>query len=185
MQKFLLGLFVILEIGMLSTVAHAEILWSEDFADVSDWRIISDSGGGSTISVSDGLGAMYVDKRNSIAAFAPNLNDANLVPFDPMQSSEYTINWKVDHLTKSVSWDISVDEFDADKEYLDTVWNVYPIKSSTASSGEFSQNLGDKSWDSETAYIIPKATIHTGGRRQTIYFSYMNVERRGKIVKLP
>lgn len=184
MKKFSLGIILILGIGMSAPVAYAEILWSEDFADVSDWRVISDSGGGADITVSEGLGAMYVDKRNSIAAFAPEQNDANLVPFDPMQKSEYTINWKVDHLTKSVSWDISIDEFNVDKEYLDTVWNVYPTKSSTARSGEFSENLREKSWDAKTAYIVPKVTVHTGGKQQTVYFGYMNIERKGKLTRL-
>lgn len=176
MKKLLISLVVILGVGMLASVTHAETLWSEDFSDVSDWGIISDPGGGSTITAVGGQGVMYVDKGDNIAAFGPNQTDANLIPFVPTKRSEYTIKWRVNDLTWSVSWDVAIDVFDVDKEYLDTVWNIYPSMGSAAEKGEFSKNLGEKTWDINTRYIMPKINIHTGDGKQTVYFDYIKVE---------
>lgn len=180
MRKLLVGLVVMLGLGMLVPIACAETVWSEDFSDVSDWGIISDPGAGSTITASGGSGAMYVDKGKNLAAFGPNTTDANLISFIPTKRSEYTIKWRVNDLTWSVSWDVAIDVFDANKQYLDTVWNIYPSMGSTAEKGEFSKNLGEKTWNIYTRYIKPKINIHTGEPAQTVYFDYIKVEQTPK-----
>ncbi len=180
MKQLLVSLIVMIELGMLTPVIHAETLWSEDFSDVGDWEIISDPGGGSSITASGGLGVMYVDKSNNLAAFCPRTTDASLIPFIPAKRSEYTIKWKVDNLTTSVSWDIAIDEFDGNKKFINTVWNAYPKIGSTVETGEFSKNFGEKTWSFKTKYIKPKITIHTGDAAQKVCFDYIKIEKAPK-----
>lgn len=180
MKQFLVSLIVIIGLGMLTPVIHAETLWSEDFSDVGDWEIISDQGGGSSITASDGLAAMYVDKSNNLAAFGPRTTDVSLVPFIPAEKSEYIMKWKVGNLTTSVSWDIAIDEFDENKKFINTIWNIYPKIGSTAETGEFSKNFGEKTWTLKTKYIKPKITIHTGNAAQKVCFDYIKIEKNLK-----
>jgi len=156
---------------------QAENLWTENFPNVKNWTILSDPGEGSTMTSSDGLAALYVDKGKNQAAFAPLQSEATMVAFDPSKASEYTITWKIDHLTASVSWDLAMDELDANRKYISTVWNVYPVKGNCASIGEFSKNLGGFTWKPETRYIAPKIDVFTGDPKQTVYVGYIKIDR--------
>lgn len=189
MRGFLISLAVVLGLVISAPVVRAEVVWSDNFSDVSKWAVIFDPGSGSAIKSSNGLdgmqtgghiymGAMYVDKGSDQAYFAPGPAGANFIPFDPARKSEYTLKWNVAKLTNSVSWDIAVDEFDANKKYIDTVWGVYTA--SNEFGKEFSKNLGNKKWRADTRYIIPKIGIHTGDPGQTAYFSYISVEKSSK-----
>ena len=157
--------------------ARAENLWTESFPNVKNWTIVSDPGEGSTITSSGGLAVLYVDKGKTQAAFAPLQTEATTVAFDPSKASEYTISWKIDHLTTSVSWDLAMDEFDANKKYINTVWNIFPIKGNCVSIGEFSKNLGGYVWKPETRYIAPKIDVYTGDPKQTVYVTYIKIDR--------
>lgn len=204
MKHFLLGLVVILGVGMLTTTAESEtVIWSEDFSSVSDWAVIADQGGGSTITVSNklgtinsekgnsiytgtsnnSLGAMYVDKSNKMSAFVPSETASNLIPFNPLRKSEYLIKWSILSLTDSVSWDIAIDQFNENKQYIDTAWNIYPSMGSTTEKGEFSKNLGEKHWNPSTRYIKPKITVHTGNPAQTVCFGYIKILGEGKLAQ--
>ncbi len=178
MKKILFSLVAMIMFGIFTSAIQAEILWLEDFSDVNDWMVISDPGEGSTITISDNLGAMYIDKDTNVAAFTPVQTETNFIPFDLTKKSKYIIEWKVDHLTDSVSWDIAIDEFDADKQYINTIWNIYPSAGNIAEKGKFSKSLGSKTWNVKTAYIIPKVTIHTGNAKQTVYFTYIKVTKK-------
>lgn len=156
---------------------RAENLWTENFPNVKNWTIVSDPGEGSTITSSDGLAVLYVDKGKNQAAFAPIQTEATMVPFDPSKASEYTITWKIDHLTNSVGWDLAMDELDANRKYINTVWNIYPMKGNCASIGEFSKNLGGYIWKPETRFIAPKIDVFTGDPTQAVYVTYIKIDR--------
>lgn len=169
-------LITVIAIMSFGSYAHAAIIWSEDFSDVSDWGVVHDPGGSSTITSDGSLGAMYVDAGANQAAFAPNQIDANFISFDPTKASDYTLNWDIDSLTWSTSWDIAMDEFASDKSYVGTVWNIYPAAGTTAETGSLSKNLSGFSWNASTAYIIPKVDVYTGDPAQTVYFDSMEVD---------
>lgn len=190
MGKFLVFLAVVVGFILPAQIACAETIWSEDFSDVSDWGVVFDPGGGSGIKHSNGLdgmhsgsnpvfmAALYVDKGGNQAAFAPNPVGSSFIPFDPAKKSEYTLKWKVESLTGSVSWDIAIDEFNANKKYINTIWGV--CTANNEAGKEFSKNLGNKGWSASTRYIIPKISLHSGDAAQTVYISYMSVEKASK-----
>lgn len=173
-------LIIVLGFVMIAPLVWAETIWVENFSDVRGWGIVYNSAGGSTITASGGLGAMYVNAGGAEAAFAPTQVEANFIPFDPTKKSEYTIKWKVDSLTDSVGWDIAIDQFDSKKKFVDTMWNIHPVEGNTAEKGEFSKNLGQKSWSAYTKFIIPKVGVHTGFGAQTVRFDYIKVDRGPK-----
>lgn len=178
MSKFLLALVLVIGCMVSGSAVQAEVIWSEDFSDVGEWGVISDPGGGSTITVVDGLGAMQINEGKNTAAFGPNPVSENFIPFDPGKKDAYAINWKIDKLTDSVSWDIAIDEFDSNQQYINTIWYIYPAKGSTNEKGEFSKSFGNKTWNSKTSYIIPKVTVYSGNGQQTVYFSRLEVIKK-------
>lgn len=175
-MRNLLALIAAIAIMSFAPSTQAAIVWSEDFSDVSDWGVVYDPDGGSTITASGGLGAMYIDKASSQAAFAPNQTDANFISFDPTNASDYTLYWDVDSLTGSVGWDIAMDQFNSGKSHLSTIWNIYPESGNCGETGELSKNLSGFGWDSSTAYIIPKVSVHTGEAAQTAYFDSIEMD---------
>lgn len=174
MKRFLVSITLI-AVMTIGSYTQAATLWSEDFSDVSDWGIVYAQHYGSSISASGGLGRLYVDAPNSVAAFAPNTIDANLIPFDTTKKSEYTLNWIVDDLTYSISWDIALDEYDLSKTYISTSWGIYGT--STNEKGAFAQNLGSKTFNADTAYVKPKVTVHTGAVAQSVYLDNMSMDQ--------
>lgn len=87
-----------------TAAARATIItiWSEDFSDVSDWQVIADPGGGSTITSDGNLGQLYVNAGGNLAAFGPKTDGSSaLVLFDPSNKDAYAMNFVVDNLTWS------------------------------------------------------------------------------------
>ena len=175
-MKKLLTLAVLVAIMSIGSYAQAATLWSEDFTDVSDWSVVWQAGSGSTITASGGLGELYVNDAASQSAFAPNQTDANFIPFNPVNKSDYTLNWIVDSLTWSTSWSIALDEFNSSKAYISTSWQTYPAVGSTGDIGTFAQNLGSKTFNASTAYVIPKVDVYTGDGAQTVYLDSMSMD---------
>jgi hypothetical protein len=152
-------------------------VWNEDFSDVSDWQIISDPGGGSTITTDGDLAALYVDKASEQAAFGPKTDGSSaFVPFDRDNPHIYSMHFTVDSITYSLSYDIALDLFDAGENYLATVWQVFPESSTSTFVGYTNVNLGTFSYHADTVYLMPKITVHTGDGGQTAYFDEMHFE---------
>lgn len=175
MSRPVMILAIALGFIMSAPAANAEIVWSEDFSDVYGWGIVYDPGGGSSITSSGGSGAFYVDKGNDQAAFAPLQSDANFIAFDSSKASGYRLDFTVDGLTWSTSYDIAMDEFNSQKQWLSTVWQVYPLQYTTTDTGSLSSSLGGFAWNPDVAYIIPKVNVHTGDPAQTVYFDKMSM----------
>jgi len=176
MKKLIVCLVLASAFFAAAPAVRAENLWTESFPNVKNWTIVSDPGEGSTMTSSGGLAVLYVDKGKNQAAFAPVQSEITMVPFNPSNASEYTITWKIDHLTTSVSWDLAMDELDANRKYINTVWNIFPVKGNCASVGEFSKNLGGFIWKKETRYIAPKIDVYTGEPKQTVYVGYIKID---------
>jgi len=137
-NKWLLsGLVFVMSVSVPMLAVHPETIWKKEFTDVSDWLIINDPGSGSKLSVSNGVGAFYVNAPKGEASFGPSPVESNIVPFDPSKASEYSIIWKVDTLSNSVGWDLAVDLFDSCGKWIDTVWNVYPENGNCSEKEEF------------------------------------------------
>jgi len=180
-MRLLSGLILILSLTVFAPVAQAETLWGKEFSNAGDWIVIYDPGSDSSVKSVDGLGALYVSAAKSEAAFGPDSHiETNLMPFDPSKASEYTISWKIEQVTNSVGWDIAIDEFNADKQFINTIWNIYPATGNCSDRGEFSKILSERQWKPETRYIMPKVNVHTGGGSQTVYFRYIKIDRTAK-----
>jgi len=151
--------------------AQADLLWSEDFSDVSDWSVISDPGGGSTITSDGNLGLFYVNSNNTEAAFGPNTGVAPFVP--KSDDSSFTMSFDVDSLTSSTSYDIALDEFDSSHTYLSTIWQVFPSSGTSTFTGSTNINISGLSYNANTAYLMPKIDVHTGNGAQTVRFDSM------------
>ena len=155
--------------------APADVIWSEDFSDVSDWNIGYDPGGGSTLTTDGSVGQLYVNAGASEAAFVPNSGIKPFAAFDPLQSSEYTLNLTVSSITSSTSYDVALDQFDSSFNFVGTLWNVFPSSGTSVATGLQSVNLGSLSFAANTAYLMPKINVHTGDGAQTVGFDDLNI----------
>jgi hypothetical protein len=166
---------VLLLLGPVLTV-RAELIWSENFTNVSAWSVVSDPSGGSTIT-SDGIRAsLYVNANDSLAAFAPAVGLKPMVEFNQANKSAYSMSFSVEDLTWSLSYDVALDQFDASSNYLSTVWQVFPIEFTSTFVGSTNINLGGYSFDASCVYVMPKITVHTGDGGQTVRFNSMSFD---------
>jgi hypothetical protein len=167
---------VIALLGLTRVASATLIVWSEDFSNVSDWSVISDPGGGSSITSDGNLGSFYVNASNNVAAFGPNhTGTSGLALFNTANKNDYFLNFTVDSLTWSTSYDLALDEFGADGQYTGTVWQVFPALSTSTDTGSFSVALGAFTYDPGIMYILPKLTVHTGDGGQTVRFDSMSI----------
>jgi len=156
-------------LASLATSAHAAVIWNQDFSDVSNWTVIFDPGGGSTITSNGSQGLFYVNANDNTAAFVPiNSGTQSLVPFNPASASDYAMSFTVDSVTGSVSYDIVLDEFDENGDYLSTVFGIVP---QSAFVGSDVVSLGSFTFDDNAAYLAPKINVYTGFGAQTVAFS--------------
>ncbi|HMP74992.1 MAG TPA: PEP-CTERM sorting domain-containing protein [Kiritimatiellia bacterium] len=140
--------------------ARADLIWQEDFSDVSDWSVIFNfQGDGSSLDSDGSLGTFSVAALNNEVAFGPTVGVAPFVPFDPANKADYTMTYVVEGLTASVSYDIRLDLFDSGDAYIATVFAVVPQGVGTGSN---TVNLGDFTFDGATAKILPKVSVFTG-----------------------
>ena len=164
-----------LVVGLLAagvTLAGGDIIWQEDFSDLSDWFIVSNPGGDGTMN-SDGSHGTFSEPSAAISGltFAPTTHAA----FDPAQKETYSMEISIVSLTWSSSHKWALDEFNSEGAYIGTVWNVYPTAEGDRSTLGFNGagpittniNLGTLTFDSSTAYIAPKFDIGTGDGGQS------------------
>lgn len=160
------------------SAALAETVWTENFTDVADWSVIYDPGKGSTITTDGNLGSFTVKAGGSEAAFVPAADVAPYAPFDPAKKAQYTLTFKVEKITASVSYDIAFDQFvepSADG-FLGTIWQVHPTNGTSIATGTVVVNLGGYEFDSTAKFILPKVTVHTGYGDQTVKFDLMQID---------
>jgi hypothetical protein len=168
-----LMLAVLLCVGV---TAQADVVWTQDFSNVSNWAVINDPGVGSTITSDGSQGLFYVDAANNLAAFGlAHAGTSGLVLFNAADKNDYTLSFTVNSVTWSTSYEFALDEFDASGNYVGTVWNVYPASSTTTFTGSDSVGLGGFTYDAGTAYLAPKLTVHTGDGGQTVAFGAMGI----------
>ncbi len=174
-RAVLAGIATFLIVGGAS-VTTADIIWLEDFSDVSDWQIIFNANPGDNSSItSDGsMASMYVESESSEAAFGLNTGVATLVPFDPLNKDDYSMTFTVDSLTGSMSYDIRLDLFDGADTYLGTVFGIVPQGTFV---GTDTIGLGAFSYDPDTVSVAPKITVFTGLGDQTVVFEQLYFEQ--------
>lgn len=153
------------------------VIWNEDFSDVSDWTIVYDPGGGSSITSDGDEASLFVNASASEGAFAPNTAVAPFVPFDPTRPDDYTMIFEVAGLTYSTSYDLALDQFSDSNggAFLSTIWLVYPSSGTSVSTGLVSVGLGTVSgFDGNARYLQPKINVHTGDGLQTVRFDNLS-----------
>ena len=167
---------LVLALGAASAPADL-VIWSEDFSDVSDWRVVYDPGGGSSISSDGAEASLFVNGSATEAAFIPDTAVAPFVPFDPAQAGDYTLSFVVAGLSGSTSYDIALDQFSDSNSgaFLSTLWQVFPSSGTSVSTGLVTINLGTVAgFDASTQYLQPKINVHTGDGGQTVRFDDMS-----------
>ena len=153
--------------------AEATIIWSKAFTDVSDWEVIYDPSASASLT-SDGLqGSFSVGAGNSQAAFGPNVGVSPLAAFNPAAESKYSMDFTVNSLTLSTSYDVRLDEFDSNTNYIGTVFNVFPQGTFSGTTNNIA--LGAFSFNPNAAFVLPKVTVFTGNPNQTVNFASMDI----------
>ena len=152
--------------------ANATIVWVENFSVVTDWTVILNPGG-ATITTDGNLGSFNVPPGNAEAAFGPITGVAPLVSFSNAEKHKYTLSFDVDSLTGSTSYDIRLDQFDANTNYISTVFNVFPQGTFT---GTTNVSLAGFTFSGSAAFILPKISVFTGDPNQTVVFDNMEFD---------
>ena len=151
--------------------AKADLIWTQDFSNVSNWQVVYNPDSSVTGIQSDGTHGLFsLQASNSLAAFGPNTAVTPLVPFVPVNNANYGFDFITSSLTGSASYDLSLDEFGANTNYLGTVFGVFPQGTFTGSTNI---TLGAFSFDPSAVYLLPKLTLYTGNGDQTVGFSKM------------
>jgi hypothetical protein len=166
---------MVVAVAFVGTVFNAEatVIWSKAFTDVSDWEVIYDPSASASLT-SDGLqGSFSVGAGNSQAAFGPTVGLSPLTAFDPAAASKYSMDFTVNNLTLSTSYDIRLDEFDSNTNYLGTVFNVFPQGTFTGTTNNIA--LGAFSFNPDAIFVLPKVTVFTGNPNQTVNFARMDI----------
>lgn len=151
--------------------ARASVLWTQDFSNVSNWVVVFNPSGGITGIQSDGTQGLFsLQSSNSVAAFGPNTALTPFVAFVPAHKANYAFDFITSSLTGSASYDLSLDEFGVNSNYLGTVFGVFPQGTFT---GPTNIALGAFSFDPSADFLLPKITLYTGNGDQTVGFSKM------------
>jgi hypothetical protein len=87
-----------------------------------------------------------------------------------VNNANYGFDFITSSLTGSASYDLSLDEFGANTNYLGTVFGVFPQGTFIGSTNIA---LGAFSFDPNAVYLLPKLTLYTGNGDQTVGFSKM------------
>ncbi len=157
--------------GRATEAGAAVVVYEEDFSDVGEWVVIFNDQGGSASITSDGLlGSFYVEAENNFVAFAPRPALTTPAAFVLSKASLYSLDFTVDSLTGSTSYSIEIDQFDANTNYLATVFGVVPQGTFV---GTDSVNLAGLPWNVNAEFILPKVTVYTGLGEQTVRFDYI------------
>lgn len=163
--------FIILSIvAMLAGVAGADLIWQEDFSDVSDWALVWDEPtgeSGGTITSDGTYGLLYVDQASAKAAFSPTA----FMTFNEAIWDTYTLSFDVNNITWSLSYQVDFDQYDSGYGYLSAV-TLYPNGTFV---GTTNYSLADASWDASAAYVRPKVTVFIGDGAQTLTMNDMQL----------
>ncbi|MFH0953090.1 MAG: hypothetical protein V1873_02040 [Verrucomicrobiota bacterium] len=163
-------------IGVMLAAAqlvYGDVIWHEDFSDISDWHVWS---GSATNAGIVGLGTMadlIVSNNDGIGTFIPTEGLQTLAPFDPSQKSAYDVTWAVDSLDNSCSYHIHLDLYDASSNYFSTTWNLTAFDTRT---GSVSTNLGSFTFDANTRFVKPKMDVTTGFGDQWVRMDDLAIE---------
>ena len=158
-------------------VAPAAVIWDEPFDGARTWGVVWEQDSGSSVNISSGMADLYVDAASSHTAFGPSQVGDFCAAFDPAHKSDYTLYFTVDSVSWSTSYTIALDEFDSSKNYVNTVWQVYPTSGSSVDTGTISVNLGSYTFHGGVAYVAPKIDTYTGDGGQTITFDRIYVDQ--------
>ena len=171
MKKLTLVIGVVLVAAM---PAVADVIWNDGFSNATGWSIVYDQDSSASFTSDGNLGSMSVGAANSLAAFGVNAR----IPFDPANKSQYTLSLTTFDLTLSTSYDVALDEFDSNSNYLSTVWQIFPTSFTSTFVGSTNVNLGAYAFNASGAYVSPKVTVHTGDGTQTVRFDSMSMDQQ-------
>jgi hypothetical protein len=161
----------------VAAVAQAGTIWTEDFSDVTDWAVVNDPVGGSTVSSDGSIGYLKVTAASNQVSFAPAPDIAALAEFDATKKKNYALTFTVDRISPSCSYQLALDEFSSKTGgYVSTVWQVFPPKGMASTSGTFTVDLGKFTFSEQTRYIAPKILVNTGDGEQVVKMDTMKLE---------
>ncbi|MBU0677471.1 MAG: PEP-CTERM sorting domain-containing protein [Verrucomicrobia bacterium] len=150
--------------------AQSAVIWDETFDGTRAWNVIAQDDPGSSVNISGGQADFYVDAADSHTSFGPTQLGDFAAPINTSQKGDYTLYFIIDSLSWSTSYQIALDEFDSSKQYVNTVWQVYPPAGNSTDTGTISVNLGSFTFHGGVEYVAPKLDMYTGDGAQTITF---------------
>jgi hypothetical protein len=166
-----LQVLCIVALTALGGTSFGQIVWTEDFSDVTDWSVVFDSGGGANLTSDGNLGLFNVPAAGSEAAFAPIPGVAPMIEFVLANQGNYSVSLSVPTLTDSMSYELRIDQFDANTNYLSTVLGVLPQGTFTGSTNI---SLASFTFNGSAAYLLPKVEVFTGNGNQTVSFDELS-----------
>ena len=160
---------ILLVIFSLAGGAWGDLIWHEDFSDVSDWLIAWEQHAdtGATITSDGSHGLLYINRDNSGAAWSPTA----FMSFNETTWDTYTLSFDVNNISWSMSYQVGFDEFDGSFGYLSSV-TIHPQGTFV---GTTNYALSSASWNPSTAYVRPKITGNTGDGTQTLTMNDMQI----------
>ena len=155
--------------------AVANVIWSEDFADVGDWSVIWNPSNDAAV-VSDGGQGLFSEPSPGLGwPNGPAFGPTNRIAFDPSLKGDFSLIFTVTAISNSMSFDFGLDCFSNDYSYVETVWGVFPNQ---AFVGTTNVNLGAFTFNPASVYVSPKLTLHTGEGNQVVTFDSMSMDQQ-------
>lgn len=163
-------------IGVMLAAApwvSGDIIWHEDFSDISDWHVWSGTATNAGMVALGTMADLIVSNSDGRGTFIPTEGLQTLAPFDPSQKSAYNVTWTVDSLDNSCSYHIHLDLYDASSNYFGTTWDITVFDTRT---GSVSTNLGSFTFDANTRFVKPKMDVTTGFGDQWVRMDDLAIE---------
>lgn len=161
----------VLMVGAMAALGG--IVYYDDCSTADGWQIIANPSG-NAFSSSDGSYMSFTEPNGGMNPGNAATWGTDQMNFDPNYKAYYTLTFEIQSLTGSASYKFAIDEFDSGGNWLNTIWNVYPVpeaeRSTIGVSGPDSIviGLGSFSYSNATARIAPKFDLTTGDPNQTL-----------------
>ncbi|MFH1367645.1 MAG: hypothetical protein ABII64_00825 [Elusimicrobiota bacterium] len=156
-MKKLIGLMVLMAMIVgIGSYAQAADVWTADFTPegVSHWMTY----GADATKYSDGTQLIIESSTNSWDAggIYPDKDFYTRVPISSLTNGH--LNYNCTNVTADATFDISLDEFDTNGNYVGTIWNVV---ANPAPLGSRSVSLSALTYDAGAVSVMPKINFHT------------------------
>lgn len=156
---------------VVSSAACAETIWQEDWADVEDWSLYEGPPVEAWWKGDAGNGLFGVSNANTWAHFLASAR----ATVDVKRLKDYVLMMEVKEVSKSMSYQVDLDAFDANGMYLRTI-TLYPQDTDVEMLYLPLKGAPKADWK-DVVQVAPKLGVSTGKGSQQMRVGVFKIEK--------